>query len=205
MLINYRVSLDFAGYNDPDLDEFASHVVTSMTDNSSFLTPPVPIVDFAGIAVGFHDAVVAALPGGILLTAAKNAARASLLDVLRQLASYVQGIANHTLDILLTSGFSATSTNRAQSPLDKPVIILLDNLATTQLLLRLTPITNAKAYQLQISTNVGGWQDAGIYTQARRIVLANLTPGTVYNVRARAVGGTTGFSEWSDPVSHIAT
>ena len=40
---------------------------------------------------------------------------------------------------------------------------------------------------------------------ARRIVLAPVTPGVVYTVHFRAVGGSTKYSEWSDPVSHIAT
>jgi hypothetical protein len=43
-----------------------------------------------------------------------------------------------------------------------------------------------------------------ISTQARRIVVGNLTPGTTYNLSARAVGGSEGSSEWSDPVSHMA-
>jgi hypothetical protein len=33
----------------------------------------------------------------------------------------------------------------------------------------------------------------------------NLVPGTTYNISARAIGGSDGFSEWSDPVSHMAT
>ncbi len=84
--------------------------------------------------------------------------------------------------------------------------MLLDNLAATQLLVRLTPVTNAKSYQLQTNTNGNGtWQDAGIFTQARRIELGNLTSGATYGVRARAIGGSTGHSDWSDPVSHIVT
>ncbi len=74
---------------------------------------------------------------------------------------------------------------------------------TTQLLLRLTPVTNAKSYQLQISTAGGAWTEAGIYTQARRIVLPGLTSGTIYNVRARAIGGSTGYSDWSIPASQM--
>jgi hypothetical protein len=82
----------------------------------------------------------------------------------------------------------------------------VDNLATTKLLVRLTPITNARSYNVQTNTNGNGtWQDAGIYTQARRIVLGNLTPGTTYVVRARAIGGSTGSSDWSNPVSLMAT
>ena len=29
-------------------------------------------------------------------------------------------------------------------------------------------------------------------------------PGVTYTVQVRGVGGTTGYSDWSDPVSHMA-
>jgi hypothetical protein len=83
------------------------------------------------------------------------------------------------MEVLRSSGYLGNSTNHAKSPLDAPVILKLENLASTQLLLRLTPITNAKSYNVQTSVNGnGGWTDAGSYTQARRIVLGGLTPGT---------------------------
>jgi len=44
----------------------------------------------------------------------------------------------------------------------------------------------------------------GISSKARRIVLANLVPGTVYTIQARALGGT-GQSNCSTPVSIMAT
>jgi hypothetical protein len=55
-----------------------------------------------------------------------------------------------------------------------------------------------------MSYGANGWQAVGTFTNSRRIVLENLTPGTTYTVQARAVG-TTGYSEWSDPVSRMAT
>jgi hypothetical protein len=55
-----------------------------------------------------------------------------------------------------------------------------------------------------MSFGTNGWQAAGIFTQARKIVLTDLTPGTVYTVQARAIGGSTGSSEWSDPVSRMS-
>jgi hypothetical protein len=59
---------------------------------------------------------------------------------------------------------------------------------------------------VQLATAVNEpWQEAGIYTQARRIVLMGLTPGTVYFVRVRAIGGSTGYSEWSVPATLMAT
>jgi hypothetical protein len=44
-----------------------------------------------------------------------------------------------------------------------------------------------------------------ISTQARSIVLAGLTSGTLYNVRARALGGSDDYSPWSIPGSRYVT
>ena len=48
---------------------------------------------------------------------------------------------------------------------------------------------------------VGG----GIFPNTKNNVLANLAPGTVYNVRIRAIGGSTQYSEWSATMSLMAT
>ncbi len=76
---------------------------------------------------------------------------------------------------------------------------------TTQLLLRMQAVTNAKAYQVQYHNGTATWQELGIFPNTRGIRLTALTPGSVYTVRARAVGGSTQYSEWSDPISLMAT
>ncbi len=45
----------------------------------------------------------------------------------------------------------------------------------------------------------------GSFPQARRIVVTNMTPETTYTFKFRALGGSTGAGDWSDPVSHMAT
>ena len=50
----------------------------------------------------------------------------------------------------------------------------------------------------------GAWTTVKFSTQARTITLTGLTTGTVYQVRARALGGSTGQSDWSMPGSKIA-
>jgi hypothetical protein len=205
MTQNLRVSLDFAGYSDSDLYGFGSNVVMRLTGNAAFPTPPITLANLQTLLDAFQAALLAAMPGGIQLTAAKNAARSVLMDALRQVASYVQIVANKSLDVLLTSGFYANSTNRAQTPLDPPSITQLANLGSTQVLMRLSPITNARSYNVQISSTPNTWQDAGIFTQARRIVLGNLTPAVTYTIRARAIGGSTGASDWSSSLSIMAT
>jgi hypothetical protein len=136
MQANYRVSLDFATYGDADLDEFTGSVITSLTGNASLPTPPFMPLILGTLNTTFHGAIQAALPGGTTLTAAKNAARLNVVGALRQEASYIQIHASQNLAMLLTSGFNANCINRAQSPLPQPVIELVENHQTTQLLLR---------------------------------------------------------------------
>jgi len=111
-----------------------------------------------------------------------------------------------TLEMLLTTGYLPVSTSRSSSPLDDTSIADLMNNGTTQALLRLQPIVNAKAYQVQTSIDGGKtWVEAILSSQARRIVLVNLVPGTTYAVRARAIGGSTGASSWTLAQSIMST
>ena len=200
-----KVSLGFAALPDPDLDAFTETVIKSMTGNAHYATsiPPLPVLS-TGLAA-FTSALAAAAGGGKALTAAKNEQRENLLAILRQLAAYVQGACLNDLSILLSSGFSATSTNHAQSPLAKPAILGITNGVSTTLTLNVTAVTNAKSYEVRLSTTPGTWQDGGTYTQARRLVVPGLTPGLVYTFQVRAVGGATGYSDWSDSITHMAT
>ena len=49
------------------------------------------------------------------------------------------------------------------------------------------------------------WQEGLISTQARRITLTGLTPGTTYRVRVRAIGGSTGCGDWTESGPLMAT
>jgi hypothetical protein len=204
-MTTYRVALSFAQLSDAKLDDFTQNIIASLTGNASFPTPTVPPADLSSALSTFTATLAATAQGGTQATAAKNAARDALVALLRKEANYVQGIASTDLAMLLSSGFEAINSNRSQSPLDKPSIMQINNEASTQLVLRLQPVDNARSYEVRVSYGANGWQAAGVFTQARRVVLTNLTPGTNYNIQARAVGGSTGYSDWSDPVSHMAT
>jgi hypothetical protein len=176
-----------------------------MTGNPTFPTPTIPLPTVTTKQTTFRNAMAAAANGGTPLTAAKNKARQALLDALDANAMYVQSLARYDMAMLLSSGYQAASTNRAQTQLPAPTIQSLDNEMSTQLVLRLSPVANSYCYEVQTSVGTGAWQTIGSFTAARRIIIPNLTPGTVYNVRARAIGGLTGYSDWSDPSSHIST
>jgi hypothetical protein len=201
---NYRVSMRFSRLPDSSLNLFASSTVVGMTGNPAFPAPLIPLSEVSSLQTIFGNACVASNTGGTLSTAIKNKCRAALLSALRSQANYVQGVTRHDLSQLLSSGFNAANLNRAQTQLAAPLILKIMNERTTELALGVRAVANARSYQVQIQAGNGQWQEAGIFSQARRIVLANLTPGTVYNIRIRATGGSTGFSAWSDPKSRMS-
>lgn len=204
MNTHYRVSRGFSQLSNSALEPFTNNVVTGMTDNPAFPTPIVPIPELKATLTAFSEAASAALNGGKIEIARRDAARAVLVNRLRQQASYVESVAGDDLPTLLSSGFKEMSTNRTPIPLTAPVIDRVENLQSTQLALRLQAVPTARAYEVRLSFASGQWTTAGIYTQSRKIVLTNLTPGTVYTIQARAIGGSTGSSDWSDPVSHMS-
>jgi hypothetical protein len=199
----YHISLNFAQLPGAALDEFTSGIIAGLTDNPAFPAPAVSLADLAAAQTAFEDALTAMTQGGQQATADKNNKRAALVALLRKEANYAQLASENDLPTMLSSGFLVNSTSRTQSPLATPGIVEIDNGMTTQLVVRAQGVDNARAYEAQVK-NGAGWQPAGTFTQARRIVLAGLTPGSTYAVQVRGVGGSTGYSDWSDPVSHMA-
>lgn len=108
----------------------------------------------------------------------------------------------------MSSGFAAMSTNTARSPLPQSAIVRIDNGHSTELVVRVRPVANARCYEVRAAAlDAGGtpgvWQPCGLFTSSRAIRVKGLTPGTIYTFQVRAVGGATGSSDWSDAVSHL--
>jgi hypothetical protein len=194
-------------------------IIKCMAGNPSFSNPPVPLVppvttesvappdpnapvDMTTRMNALQTAINNAVDGGKVQTAARNAALEFVFEGMDANAFYVQTVARTNLPLLLASGYQAVSTNRGQSPLDAPAITSIDNHVATQLNVHLSPITNAQGYEVQtLVANV--WTTVMFSPQARTITLTGLTSGTVVQVRARAIGGSTGQSAWSMPGSSM--
>ena len=189
-------------------------VILCMKGNTSFPKPPVPLeaavppdptapVDMTTRLNALVVASAASEGGGSLATLAENEAFDFAIEGTDLLAFYVQSIGRFNLPVLLSSGFQAASTNRAQVKLDAPSITSITNDSPTELDVHLSPVTNAVGYEVQVCTGTGAWTSVQFSTQARSITVTGLTTGTVYQVRARALGGSTGQSDWSMPGSKI--
>ena len=201
-----HVSMAFARLSDPALPPFATGVHDGLAGNPAlFPDPTVTPANLDAAKESFAQAVGAAIQGSVAQTAAKNDRRRELIALLRLLAVFVEGKANGDPQIIRASGFGIAKRGHSpQQPLVKPGIRCILNEASTQLTVRATRVPNARSYEAQIRIGDGPWQAAGTFPQARRMVLQNLVPGTLYAARVRAVGGSTGYSDWSDPVYHRA-
>lgn len=208
MLKKLKVLLDFIHNTDDQLVDFTGKVITGLTGNSAFTTLPITVVALQGFLTALTNAMNAMAQGGTAATATKNAARNDLIAALRTLAKYVDDNCNNDLPTLLSSGFQAAATTHTKSPLAKPVIGAVNNGNSGELLIKVTPITNAASYETRFAVTeatgtLGPWQSGGVGTNSRALRLAGLTPATRYTVQVRAIGGSTGSSDWSDPAGHI--
>ena len=205
MKIRYKVSHVFTTYPHADVAVAADLHASKMVNHPLFTNPPFTSADISAQNQIFRDKMAAAT-GDPEDTAAMKTAREVVLDSMRANASYVESLASDSKENILSAGFIPVSKNQAQSPLDQPVILKFTNLQPTQLLLRLKSIANARVIQLQVSTDGGKtWQEALIFTQPRRIVLKDLVSASTVMVRARAVGGSTGYSPWCTSGSIVVT
>jgi len=96
------------------------------------------------------------------------------------------------------------STNRTSTPLEKPQRLSIKNGVAGELVARVDAVRNANTYEGRIKAANGDWQPSVFSSDSRRITFVGLTAGTNYTVEVRALGGSTGQSDWSDPSSHMA-
>ena len=206
-----RVLLGFTDASDHQLEETAGHIIDNLFVPPASIYFPHPTAALGAVQealTAFTAAIAAQRDGGPQATAAKEQARQTLIAPLRQLALYVQGVVQGNpsfgLAELLASGFDAVSTTRTQKPLDQPLIQKVLNEGSGQLKLMVGAVRNARTYEVQTQAAGGAWQSAGAFASTRGMVVTGLTPGVMYALRVRAVGGSTGYSPWSDAVSHMS-
>jgi hypothetical protein len=193
---------------------FAGWIVVCMSGNAAFNKPPIPYapavppdptapLDMTTRVTNLQIAIKNYEDGGQQAKTLRDVALAAVIEGLDALAFYVQTVARFSLPLLLASGFQARSNNHAQSKLETPVITSVTNDSPTELDVHVTAVANALNYEVQICIGTADWKTVMFSPQARTITLTGLTTGTVYQVRVRALGGSTGQSDWSMPGSSI--
>ncbi len=199
-----KVALKFGRLSDTDLAAFAKNILSMMTGNAAFASPPVTMAALDAAIGDFNTKVAAALDGGKMATSAKNASRQVLLGKLHLLASYVQMSCNNDLTTLQSSGFDARSTERASVVLEAPDSPTITNDGAGKLLGKIKPIKGTSLYEGQIKPLDGDWMEPVFSGDSQHILFAGLSEGVKYVIRIRALGGSTGEGEWSDEVKHMS-
>lgn len=204
-----RISIAYGRGSDASVAAFAGVILASLYPIVAFANPPVTAAALEAGITAFNSSITACADGGPATTAEKNNRRGELVTMLDRLAYFVLGACDNDLALLLASGFQNVSTNRAQSQLQKPSIIRIDNGMTGQSLVTVQAVPNARCFELQYAIvdangTRGEWQSLPLSTSSRNIPVGDLTPGVMIAFQSRAVGGLTGYSDWSDVTTHRA-
>ena len=202
-----HVSLAFAEYKDFALGSFGLGIHKGVSDNA-LLFPELPVsaAKLLTDLTDFQTKLSISLKGSVGQTDDKNLARELLISDLRQIAAYVESVAKGNADTIRAAGFLVvTHSHNPSTQLDRPTILSITAFITTKLKIHGSSVRNAHGFELQYRIGTGEWQPLTPYPNPRAMVMDNTIPGTLYEFRLRAIGGSTGFSDWSDSVKHMAT
>jgi hypothetical protein len=203
---NFRINTRFTKGTFDDVNQLTLDVEDALTSHPFFIKPPVSMADMETQRLAYQATNTESRKLGVDRTRANAVAKQVLVDSLMQTALYCQGLARHDLNLLLSSGFEVNSTNRTSGPLDPPSIKDILNNVSGQLTVRGLGVLNGRMYKARTSTDGGKtWTEWPLFKGARLMVLSPVVPGTVYMVEICAMGGSTGQSPWSNPVSIMAT
>ncbi len=200
-----RTSRHYTKFPDLDVSKFSGKVIVGLTGNVKLNDPPEPPASLQTKKTSFDQAIVAAAAGGPLQTALKDAARAVLITALNKDASYVDINCDDDLTVLLSSGFEPVSNNRSQQVLQAPVIVgVAHGPQTGEIKLRVKGDPNRKAIQGRAKALGGEFGPVITFKSAREIVFDGFVAGTTYIMQLCGLGGSTGQSDWSEPVTKVA-
>ncbi len=183
----------------------AGAVSKGLTNNPALPSPPVPPAELDLLKGTFDAAIIAASNGGTLLTAQKDAARAALVAALNKDASYVDIECDDDITILLSSGFEPVSMNRTQVVLAPPKILDVTVRQSGELKVSIGGDPNRKSILGRIKPLGGEFGPVISFKNSRNIIFAGCIAGTAYVMQLCGLGGSTGQSDWSDPITKIAT
>ena len=203
----FRISLGFATKNDTDLDDFATKVCGCLTLNAPLFTGiPVTVASLTTAQGAFHTAVANVKGAGTNATKDKELKKATLLNLLRQNALFIQGIVGMTAANARLSGYDVIESGpHAPVAVDVPHILEITNEAPGKLRVKVKAPKGYKALEFQTTVGTAAPVKVGSFPSTRGIVLEGLESLKLHAIQCRAVFGGNRYSEWSDPVSHTTT
>ena len=202
------------GYTAMSDDEVISSgmaVVTGLTGNSNFPTPPVDLATLNANIESFHALTVEALDGSRKVIAEKDKQREPVIKMLRLLARYVEVTSDGDMAKFTSSGFMPASTTKVPpSPLPLPVIRSVNHgVLSGELVVQVQSIRKAVSYEIRYGAVVNGaaptsWTSQVVTKVKPPVGIEGLTPGTIYAIQVRALGPL-GYTAWTDSTTCMCT
>jgi hypothetical protein len=106
---------DFKKKGDSDFATFIAGVVTGLSNNPKFPSPPVAIADFSKAVDTYLTALTAAEAGGKILISAKNDVRKVVEGMLVLIVQYVNYNSGGGKTAILSTGFLLAQMQKAAS------------------------------------------------------------------------------------------
>ena len=203
-----KIALGLSELSPAEKVSFTEDRITSLNSNAGTFpqpNPSVPVLTQAKNNLDTRLKAIAQMESSLEAErAAAVTAEAELDANLEQTASYVENVAKGEASIILLAGFPLAQEPAPIGQLAPPQNLLgvaTDLEGTTKL--KWNGVHGAKSYIVECATSPDGpWTQVTVTTRIS-CNAANLTPGTKYWFRVRAVGAA-GLSGWSDPAAKLA-
>ena len=193
---------------DDDLGAAIALILTGMTGNAAYPSPVPTLATLAAKGDAFK-AAVQANDGGTVAVARRDQARGDVVEVLRQLAAYVQHASEGDRVALLSSGFPLQRQRGVAGgaqPIAAPTgLTIRRGKASGQAIVRCKTVPTARVYEWRYApaATPTAWTVSDTAAASSR-VLDGLVPATLYVVQVRA-HGRVGASDWSESVTLVAS
>jgi hypothetical protein len=198
-------SLAFMKNNAPDTLKHGRGVFQGLTGNTGFGTlPPGALTTLDGSLTSLETAIGKTATGGTAETEIQEQQRVGVNQQLHKLAIHCQENCNNDPAVFATSGFTQAKIGGPSTPLPKCSIRTVTNGASTQLIVEAETMANARSWEARWWVGTNPPQHADCLKPNRKMTIINLPSGQMINIQMRAHGGSTGFSDWSDTVQHMA-
>ncbi len=186
-------------------------IYNALNGNDKISAPPSPfdLPTLLAANQALSAANVAALDGSKQAIALKSHCQDVVVNILDQLAVYVQANCNGDITTFLTSGFKAKSSTKAQATTASEAIRYVESGPKSgQASAKLVADPKAGAYEIRFAPVPAGgvptdWTIHPVVNLRSATVVPGLTPGTTYAFQARSVTAS-GYSDWSDSVTLVA-
>lgn len=175
-------------------------ILESLNGNSVYPNPTPALAVVEAAFEAYKLAAAEAAQGGRKNIAERDARRAELVAVLRQLSSYVEGTANGDMVKLLSSGFPVQKPTRTPvGPLPAPAApVVTQGPVTGTIAVSTAVVRGASSYNWSlVLKSAPGVEVQTAQTTSASTEFSGLVPGQIYLVSVNAVGAS-GTSDWSD-------